>query len=274
MKRFTLLSCALVAALTVFAVAGPLRAQTPGFDVATIRPSGPNTGSSSLGFNRNNHFATKNVTLSTIIKDAWRLNGGSDDQLVGGPGWVRTAEWDIDAKEDEATAAKLATFPMMERVPFVQQMVQGLLVERFHLKVHTEKRELPVDAVTIAPGGVKLENFVDGPRKDGGENWQGLHIHGRGQMEARGATLDMLLGALASQPEVGNRVTVNQTGLTGRYNFKLDWTPEDGRGPRDDAADAPTLFTAMQQQLGLKVKATKAPVEVLVIDSVEKPSEN
>lgn len=84
----------------------------------------------------------------------------------------------------------------------------------------------------------------------------------------------LLLGTLSSQPEVGGRLLVDQTGLTARYNFKLEWTPMEGGGARTDGVDAPTLFTAMEEQLGLKVASTKAKVEVLVIDSLDRPTEN
>ena len=255
---------------------GVVNAQTtaaPVFEVATIRPSGPNSGPPTFGFPSNQHFVTKSTTLAHIIKHVYGLNKGSDQQLAGGPVWMQRAEWDIDAKPDEATAAQMQKLPMLERIALAQGMVQRLLEERFHLKAHKEMRELRVDGVRLANGGAKMESFVDEPPKDGSDHWQGLRS-GRGSMQARGATMALLLGTLSSQPEVGGRLLVDQTGLTARYNFKLEWTPMEGGGARTDGVDAPTLFTAMEEQLGLKVASTKAKVEVLVIDSLDRPTEN
>jgi uncharacterized protein (TIGR03435 family) len=146
----------------------------------------------------------------------------------------------------------------------VSLMEQSLLADRFKLKVHFETREMPGFALVIAKGGPKLT-----PAKDGESTRLSLH---QNEMTATAITLDQWIHS----PFLGGRVVVDQTGLKGTYNFTLTWSdqPVNSDAGQENGTDAPSLFTAVQEQMGLKLVPTKAPVEVIVIDHIERPSEN
>ena len=173
-------------------------------------------------------------------------------------------------------------------------MVQALLADRFKLKVHHETKELPVYALTVWKNWIYEADAVGGngaswspdagpDGKPSKSTWHGLQMQGRGQMEGRGATPDMLANVLGFQPEIGGRMVIDKTEIKGTYDFLLKWTPDPGLGtstspfgnsgaPVDPTG--PSLFTALREELGLTLDATKAPVDTIVIDSVELPSEN
>jgi len=169
--------------------------------------------------------------------------------------------------------------PAQEGTPNQKQikiMIQKLLADRFQLKFHREKRELSVYAIQVGKNGVKLTQSQGDPK-----GLPGLSFGGLGKMNAFNAT--MMDFASLLQTAVLDRPVVDQSGLDGHYDFQLNWTPDEtqfaGMGvkvpPPSDKPDAPPdLGTAMLDQLGLKLATTKAPVEVLVIDKVEKPSAN
>jgi len=188
-------------------------------------------------------------------------------QIVGAPGWVETLKYDLDGKPDG------------EGQPSVEQwkaMMQKLLADRFQLKFHRDKKELPVFALVVAKTGPKIT------KSDGDPNGApSLLFRGLGMLPVRNATMADFAGVM--QSAVLDRPVVDQTGLAGRYDFVLTWTPDETQfvslggapPPPTNKPDAPPdLFTAIQQQAGLKFESTKAPVDVMVIDRVEKPSEN
>ena len=154
-------------------------------------------------------------------------------------------------------------------------MVQKLLADRFKLTFHRDKKELTVFAITVAKTGSKLT-----PSEDRSNGVPALFFRGLGNLPVQNATIADFAGVM--QTAVLDRPVIDQTGLTGRYNFVLLWTPDEsqfgGRGgqapPPANGTAPPDLFTAMQQELGLKMESVKAPVDVLVIDHVEMPSEN
>jgi uncharacterized protein (TIGR03435 family) len=155
-------------------------------------------------------------------------------------------------------------------------MLQKLLADRSNLSFHRDKKELSVYAITVAKTGPKLTKSEGDPN-----GLPGLFFRGLGNLPARNATMADFAGVL--QGAVLDRPVVDRTGLAGRYDFQLQWTPDRSQfismrvkvpAPPDDPAAPPDLFTAIQQQLGLKLESAKAPVEVLVIDHVEKPTGN
>jgi uncharacterized protein (TIGR03435 family) len=170
---------------------------------------------------------------------------------------------------------------MTDRVPpeVLRPMLRKLLEERFQLKTHTETKELPTYTLVVGKGGAKLTESQGG----GAQQGQRMMRMGRGQIDAQGVTMAGLAQQLGMQ--LGRNVT-DKTGLAGNYDVKLEWTPEPGHGagqfggpPAGEAlppvdSSGPTIFTALQEQLGLRLESDKGPVEILVIDSVVKPTEN
>jgi uncharacterized protein (TIGR03435 family) len=236
----------------------------PSFEVATIKPSEPNRPGKAFQV-RGREFRTINTTLDDLITFAY---GVHPRQVTGGPGWLESDKYDITAKPDQEG---------MPNQVQLRTMVQKLLADRFKLSFHRDKRELSVYALTISKSGPKLT------KSENPGTLPGLFFRRLGDLPARNATMADLAGVL--QGAVLDRPVVDQTGLTGRYDFTLTWTPDEtqfaalrGTGPAPPAPEnadiPPDLFTAIQQQLGLKLDATRAPAEVLIIDHVERPSEN
>jgi bla regulator protein blaR1 len=194
-------------------------------------------------------------------------------QMEGGPEWVDTNRYEIDAKIEEAMNAAMQKMPAAERQQQVELMEQSLLAERFKLQVHFETRELPEYALVVAKGGPKMKAAAEGEAKQ-------FSVMGTGQgseMKATAQTVGDLARMLQMQPEMSGRLVVDQTGLAGAYDFAMKWTREQGadaEGAGSVGGDAPTYFTALQEQLGLKLVPTKGMVEVVVIDHIELPSEN
>jgi uncharacterized protein (TIGR03435 family) len=250
------------------------------FDVATIKPSDPNLVADRVGLDRDEFMAT-GQTAKWLIKFAYNRSFGSDQQITGGPSWIASAKFDIVAKEGDETIAKLRGLTVEQQMAVIRPMVQALLADRFKLKVHHEMKELPVYALVVANGGMKMRTSEDGvvfssnPEEARGHSFA---MRGRGQLQGGGATTEELSSMLSIQPEVTGRMVVNKTGLTGKYDFMLKWTPDTGSSIANGstAADSsgPSLFTAIQEQLGLKLEAQKSPVDVIVIDSIERPSPN
>ena len=238
----------------------------PVFEVATIKPSDP-ARPGKLFTVRGQEVITINTTLSDLITMAYNLH---PRQITGGPAWLESDKYDITGKPE---------VPGQPNVTQLKIMIQKLLVDRFQLKFHTEKKELGVYAITVAKTGAKLTKTQSDPN-----NLPGLFF-GRGTpgmtFNVRNATIAEVAGVL--QGNVLDKPVVDQTGLSDKYDFLLKFTPDPGQmagfgGPQPPAADSldapPDIITAFQQQLGLKVENTKAPVDVMVIDRVAKPSEN
>jgi len=235
----------------------------PVFDVATIKPSDPDRKGMGFTF-RNGNFMTINTTLLEIIKFSYGLQ---DKQVVGLPDWATTEKWDFNGKAD---------IPGMPNPEQTRHMMQVMLGERYGLKFHEDTKEMSAYVLSVAKTGPKMEAAP----KDAGP-LPGLFFRGLGVLTVTNAT--MLDFSQLMQSAVLDKPVVNQTGLTGKYNFLLKWTPDEsqfgGMGmkvpPPSDAADAPPpLYTAITEQIGLKLEAGKAPVKVFVIDHVEKPSAN
>ena len=217
--------------------------------------------------------------MKELIKIAYDLNYGADQQVSGGPAWTGSARFDIEAKEDPALGEKLQKLSSDERGKQLRQMLRGLLADRFKLQVHHESSELSVYELVMPKSGSKLMPSVAQPSSIDADNsakprsW--IRFAGKGLLEGNDADAATLVTALSMQPEIGGRLVVDKTGLTGKYDFTLKWTPDMGQGADPPGADAgPTLFTALQEELGLRLQPTKAPVDVIVIDHVELPSRN
>ena len=239
----------------------------PVFEVETIKPSSPKSQGTSFWINDDGIVAT-NMPLTVLLQFAYNLSSGSVDQIIDGPQWVDSTRFDINAKEDPQLAKRISKMPQAEELATLRQMAQGLLAERFRLKVHHETRDLRVVALTIAKGGSKLAET-----KPDSNNGSRMRMS-KGKIEGHGATMKMLVDSLSPKPEIGGRLMVDDTGLSGKYDFELTWLQEDFAAHDENDAGGPSLFAALQEQLGLKVETKKSPVDCIVIDHVEMPSKN
>ena len=234
----------------------------PQFEVAAIKPSKPDS--------QDNHwrgFADRvligNYTLRHLIKSAYGIK--FDSQILGGPDWLDKQAFDINAKIDDAEIAKMAKMDRVARQRERNLMVQSLLAERFGLKAHLETRVMQVYALVVIKSGAKLTPTT--PETSA----KGHNIStNNGRMTASAISMDSFAEDLTYQREVGGKMVLNRTGLTGEYDFKLDWAQDGGDGTPADSP-FPGLFTALQEQLGLKLQSDKGEVPVVVIESASKP---
>jgi len=236
----------------------------PSFDVISIKLSVPGKPGNGFGM-RGHEFLTYNTTASDLIKFAYRLNA---QEIIGGPGWLDKEKYDVTGTPDTPGE------PSPERQ---RTMIKKLLANRFRLTFHRETKRLAVYAIVVDKSGPKLRRSAADPSELPVLNFPTI-----GVLVCANASMSDL--AEIMQDPILDRPVVDQTGLTGRYDFKLTWTPT-GRelaeygvhapaSAGDDANAPPDLFTAMREQLGLRLKATKASVNTIVIDNIEQPSPN
>lgn len=261
-----------------------LHAQTcpvdhPKFEVASIRPSPPDRAVSNLNI-RDGSFNTDNIRLDFLLQFAYGFPSHSGSFLVGAPPWLRSEGFDITANEDEALVSRLKDLLRSENQACLRSMIQDLLRDRFSLQSHFETRSMTVLALQVSKHGLKMQPAKVEPARDGSgesaaDRWSGLHNDGQGKAEGRGATTPMIAEFVGNQSESSDRIVEDKTNLKGSYDFTLRWSPDQGSTARDgtDAAE-PSLFTALDEQLGLKLTPQPEAVRVLVIDHVERPSEN
>lgn len=233
------------------------------FEVATIKPSNPDTPGKIFTV-KGRQVITINTTVGDLISFAYGVHA---KQIAGAPDWVGSDKYDVTGQ------------PEAQGLPNQVQlkaMVQKLLTDRFGLAIHRESRVLPVYALVPGEKGPKLTKNDSNPN-----GLPSLMFRGLGVLPALNATMSDLASVM--QGAVLDRPVVDKTGLSGRFDFTLTWTPDDsqfaGLGvrvppPSTDVNAPPGLFTAIQEQLGLKLESTKASVEVLVVDKVERPSQN
>jgi uncharacterized protein (TIGR03435 family) len=235
----------------------------PSFEVATIKPSKPDDQRKAFIVN-GNQFHIINQPLTQIISFAFDVQA---KQVIGLPDWADTDKFDIDGKPDGEGAPNGKQWKLM---------IQKLLADRFKLTFHKDKKELSVYVLSVTKTGAKMTKNDSAPN-----GLPALFFQGLGKLNVRNALITDFTGLM--QSAVLDRPVVDQTGLAGRFDFSLNWTPDDsqfgGMGakipPPTDSADAPpNLYTAIQEQIGLKLEATKAPADVMIIDKVEKPSAN
>jgi uncharacterized protein (TIGR03435 family) len=242
----------------------PMAADAPAvFEVATIKPSNPDRPGKVMTI-KGRQVITINTTLSDLIVFAYGIHA---KQIVGGPSWMASDKYDVTGQ------------PEGQGMPNERQlraMLQKLIEERFQLRTHRESRELPAYVLVVASGGPKLTRNDSNP-----DGLPGLFFRGLGVLPATNATMGDLAGVM--QLAVLDRPVVDKTGLQGRFDFTLTWTPDETQfasmGVRVPPASTdpnapPVLFTAIQEQLGLKLESQRAPVDVLVVDKVERPTEN
>jgi uncharacterized protein (TIGR03435 family) len=213
------------------------------FEVATIKPSAPDEHGATIYTPSGERFTAANIALKGLIALAWDVR---DFQISGGPAWLDSTRYDVAAKA-EAPAD----------LDHMKGMLQPLLTERFRLAFRREVKDLPVYALVIGKNGPKLR-----PSEGRGPQLRG----GKGQLTAQKIPISMLAAQLGNRL---GRPVLDRTGLTGDFDIILEWTPMDSV-----SGDGPSIFTAVQEQLGLKLEPGKGSVEIIVVDHPEQPREN
>ncbi len=240
--------------------AADTKSKTPVYDVATIKPNNSMSGSMGIHSNADMYSAT-NLSLKLFLENAY----GIKQNLISGlPGWAESAHYDIVAKVVDADLGTMRNLTREQR----REMLQQLLADRFQLQSHVETKTLPVFELVTASGGIL---FKESPvPSDGSKPHEGTSIQ-NSDMTAQGITIESLSYTLSG---VVGRTVIDKTGLKGKYDLHLKWRREDdpSKDVRDDSA--PSIFAAVQEQLGLKLQPAKGPVETLVIDRIATPSEN
>jgi bla regulator protein BlaR1 len=244
-----------IVSLTLCGQQAPRKVQ---FEEASVKPGDPNARGShtntSLG-----RFSAVNTTLKRLIGQAYNVE---PYQLEGGPKWMETEKFTIVAKLEDEDAKSPSS--REERGRILDAALQDLLETRFHLQTHRESKIMPCFALVVAKGGPKFHEV----EPKGGSTWN----NNRGTLAAKQISMEGLAAFLAGVTE---RPVKDMTGLKAVYELKLEWTPENPGGePKPEPSNAPSIFVALQEQLGLKLETTKAPIEMLVIDRAEKPTEN
>jgi len=256
-----LLLAAVFAALPAIAVCqttahAPQNTSTAHFtyDAVTIKPD--DSGNVSWK-NTPDGFSMSAMPATNLIRTAfWVL---ADDQIVGLPAWARSEPLAIEAKMDAETAATLNKLPPMEHWRQTQLMMQALLADRFALKFHHATRELPTYDLTIAKAGPRLKHAAS--------EIGGNMIVGDAKIDAHAVSISNFAANLS---HIVGRMIVDKTGLEGGYDFTLEFAPEGA-----DVSDTrPSIFTALEEQLGLKLVPSKGRVDVIVIDHIERPTAN
>jgi uncharacterized protein (TIGR03435 family) len=246
-------------------VATGLLAQSPApkaFDVVSVKPSAPDEHNGLMMQTQPRGIRLAGVPLRMVMMLAYDVKAF---QISGGPDWIRTERWDVLAEAEGD-----GRLPMEEKRP----MIQALMADRFALKVHKGTKEMPVYVLAVEKKGSKLAAPTGTDQRIG---------NGNGSLRAKKTGMDWFAGWLSRKL---GRMVLDQTDLKGEYDFALEWAPEPGEGNPEYTGmppgtpvpyinkDGPSIFTALQEQLGLRLVSQKGPVEVIVVDSVERPSAN
>lgn len=258
-------------------------APLPVFDVVSIKQDKSDSRMIRVMTKPDGYSAT-NISLKMLIASTYGIR---EDLISGVPNWADSTRYDIDAKVAGSDVDDLKKLTNEQR----RSMLQPVLADRFKLKVHTETKQLPVYELVVAKGGSKLkeaksgDTYANGIKGPDGVGRGGMMRMGRGQVTGQAIPIASLADILSRQLQ---KTVIDKTGLGGKYDFELNWTPEEGEGgggppppggspqktePAPDSS-GPSIFTALQEQLGLRLQSTKGPVETLVVDHVEMPTEN
>lgn len=237
----------------------------PSFDVVSVKPIQANSHGATV------HGTPDGMMLSGALRRMILYSYALHEfQVTGGPDWIATSTWEVHGKDDtpDPDASKLNEAERKALNETRMQQVQSLLMDCFQLKCHMTTKELPIYELVVAKGGAKLkETPTDQARRDSTSiGGHGAQMHAT----ATGLTTERIAALLGNEVD---RLVVDKTGLGGHYDLTLDWV-HDAPEESADTPSGPTVFTALEEQLGLKLEPAKGPVPVLVIDSAEKPGED
>jgi uncharacterized protein (TIGR03435 family) len=274
----------LLTAAALLAIASPVHAQdasnggkSPLYDAVSIKPN--KSGPGMMRVNQaNDGYSGTNVSLKMLIQYAYKLQ--TLDQIAGLPGWADSAGFDVNAKMDADSVEAFKKLSKDDANDQRRVMMRQMLEDRFHLKVHHETREMSVYNLVIAKGGFLLKEadpdntYPNGPKGPDGQSHAGMMMMRDGELTGQAIQISGLINFLSSQL---HRQVIDKTGLRGKYDLTLKFATDN---PHEDSASAapaepaPSLITAVQEQLGLKLDSVKGPVDTIVVDHVEQPSEN
>ena len=278
MQKLTLLAaCCFILTLPSFAqTAPPADATLPkatqdppakplAYEVVSIKPSNPDARGGGMR-NLPDGFTWTNASIFSLLQGAYGVY--MDNQFSGVPNWVKDEKYDIEAKAEPGTAERWKTLPRGGRSQEERQMMQSILAERCRLKAHEETEELPVYEMVVAKGGLKLKEAPP-------DEVFSARVS-RGRMTAHALTIKTIVGQFQG---TDGRTVLDKTGLGDtKYDFDLTWTPEDPRATdqRATAADdaPPSIYTALEEQLGLKLVPAKSPLKVVIVDHIDHPTPN
>jgi uncharacterized protein (TIGR03435 family) len=264
------------AAIALLLLVGQPAAPKPSFEVVSVKRNLSGQSGGGGGFRTGGRFQITNVWVELLIRLAYRQGATLfPSQIVGGPEWMRSDGYDIAA----TVGGDLAGKTPVELLPVQPMLLQSLLEDRFKLKVHRETRELQRYALVLARKDKVLGPQLRPSRIDCSVDFTKCSLNVQTGAFTSGSTpIAALANYLAST--VVQTVVVDRTGLEGRYEITLEWTPDraplppTGDAPPAAASDKPSIFAALQEQLGLKLEPERGPVDVVVIDHVERPTEN
>ncbi len=254
----------------------------PAFEVASIRPSKADNDLRNFMISPT-RFRVENGTVTALIRFAYDIK--SDDQLPKEPRWIGSDKFDIDAKIADSQNDAMKRLAPEQKSDQYRLMVRSLLADRFKLEVRRQMKELPVLALVAAKNGPKPALAEVSPESRM-QRFPTLSGGSRGELRVGAASMALFTGWLSGMDDIGGRLVIDETGLSGSYDFTLRFTPDEtrnaissGAGAVQGAASAQespgvSILTALQEQLGLKLEPTRAKVEALVIDHIERPSEN
>jgi len=238
-------------------------AKLPAYDVISIKPN--NTGSAHIAIDWGyDHFNASNISLKTLLNNAYSLKEG---QLIGLPKWADTSRFDIATKILDPDKRVLEALTDKQS----NAMLQPILTDRFQLRFHYEPRILPVYELIVIKGGPKFQDStITGDQKaTNGLGPGNMHVT-KNTFASTAVPIAVLVNLLSSQM---HRIVVDKTLLNGKYDLDLAWSSDDGQTPAPDS-NVPSILTALQEQLGLRLQPAKASVDTFVIDHVELPSKN
>ncbi len=231
----------------------------PSYDAVSVKLNKTGSGSVHVS-SATGYYNATNVSMKTLLESAYDIR---ETLISGVPAAIESQRFDIAAKVVEPDMESLKKLSRKER----REMLLPTLVERFHLQAHTETKILPVFELVLAANGPKFQQTADAPGRNSGTS---VNSRGHGtELAMHGVSMKSFEETLSYQV---HRTVIDKTGLAEKYDLVLKWTPEDSPDASPDAA--PGIFTALQEQLGLKLVPAKGPVEMLVVDHVEMPTEN
>ncbi len=234
----------------------------PSFAVTSVKPYVGESPAYGLNFD-GGHADLTRITVADMIRHCYGLT--TNDQIVNLPDWAKNDRWDIKATEEEDISNQLEHGPLDQRLALMNSLILELLHDRFGLRESKTTRVLPAYELTVVKSGLKakpVDAVIQGFHGLDGSN---------GHITANGASMALLVMRIAFMPEVQGHPIVDHTGLKGEFSWKLNWTPELS-APTAEASDLPSLFEALQQQLGLRLVPAKTAVPAIQIDSISQPS--